>query len=323
MGTIWIKFRLGQNVECKWYDYDYDIGSGNQMHATDCVITGSGAISEFPNQADSWSQDYPVGWGTNRSRIIANFNVVDIPEEVTSLCRGFCDGWRANTLNIGSQITEIPQRFISASYAFNTGLGSGIKYIRFPNGCNVTRVNAYAFDIDTTYAQMDSLIEIDLNDNILEYGEYCFYKHNKLTKFSLHNNLKGIVGNAAFLYCQDLIEFNIESTASISLNTNTFYVNPGQGQGYHDDKLITYVTGDRTKIAQIDWSGCNRYLADVGKIIRLKHLGNIIEINGYSSGLLPFEHLGNIYWLRECQNGDANQSPLVVKHEGTLHYISK
>ena len=58
-------------------------------------------------------------------------------------------------------------------------------------------------------------------------------------------------------------------------------------------------------------------------ILKLGHLNRIVNINGYSSGLLPFKHLGRIYWLKECQNGDANQSPLVIKHNGTIHYISK
>ena len=61
----------------------------------------------------------------------------------------------------------------------------------------------------------------------------------------------------------------------------------------------------------------------IGDILRLGHLGRIISINGYNSGLLPFKHNGRIYYLKECQNGDPNQSPLVIKHNGTLHYISK
>jgi hypothetical protein len=58
-------------------------------------------------------------------------------------------------------------------------------------------------------------------------------------------------------------------------------------------------------------------------ILKLGHLNRIVNINGYSSGIYPFEHLGHKYWLKECQNGDANQSPLVIKHNGTIHYISK
>jgi len=61
----------------------------------------------------------------------------------------------------------------------------------------------------------------------------------------------------------------------------------------------------------------------VDTMLKLGHMGEVIGINGYNSGFLPFKHLGHTFWMRECQNGDANQSPLVIKHKGTLHYISK
>lgn len=66
-----------------------------------------------------------------------------------------------------------------------------------------------------------------------------------------------------------------------------------------------------------------KYKFDEEPLLRLGHMGNIVGIKGYDSGLLPFKHRNRLYWMRECQNGDANQSPLVIKHKGTLHYISK
>lgn len=324
MATAYIIWNLGNGIEGKWIDYDYQ--SGNELHATEFIIEGSGDILYVPGYTmKSHSSNYnpPLG-----SRPTGNFDVVDIPETITGFpntgtSRGFVDGWYANTINIGSQVTSIPSHFVYTNMALNYGIGGGVYYIRFPNGCNVLTVGEEAFRTQSTYALMRSLIEIDLNDNIQSFGRYCFYRCNLLEKFSLHNIINGTVDEGAFYYNDKLINIEFGNNAQVDLSHNTFLVNQGQGPGYTgDNKLITYATGNQLIINSIDWDSCNRYVEESG-ILRLGHMGQIVKINGYSSGIYPFEHLGHRYWLRECQNGDANQSPLVIKHNGTIHYISK
>lgn len=58
------------------------------------------------------------------------------------------------------------------------------------------------------------------------------------------------------------------------------------------------------------------------KEIVLNHLGKIWRIGLYDSGEFPVNHMGRIGYLKSCSDGDIDQSPLVIKHNGKIYYIS-
>lgn len=100
-------------------------------------------------------------------------------------------------------------------------------------------------------------------------------------------------------------------------------LNTGTNNDEHGCFITNLVASDDIK--RFDWYNVfNRKIDQLANtILRLRHNNKVIEINGYNEGLLPFEHKGHTYWMKECQNGAANQSPLVIKHKGEIHYISK
>lgn len=57
--------------------------------------------------------------------------------------------------------------------------------------------------------------------------------------------------------------------------------------------------------------------------LALRHKNQIRYISLYDEGAFPIRFdEDNIFYLRECENGDYGQSPLVVKHNNRIIYIS-
>lgn len=322
-------FQLGPNVYGKFTDNG---GSGYSFAYTRLDIYGSGDMYATKEDFVLVSRDYvqdATAWSTGVGRLTGNAYIEDgVTSLVSKMFKTNESPGIEHNMYIGNGITDIPEYF-----CYNFGGTHELDYalrwnnIYFPNGCNVETVGAYAF-------LGQSLLEnIELNATVEYYYQSCFYACYMLEHFASGNNtIDGYIGLGAFQHCRALqhLTFTENTIFYDSVNPNVyacFFLNWNTGVDCDENGwLYTYIHGYIGVAQLLDWNDAQRHpqFDQVGKeIYRLMHNNIMHVIRGYDSGHLPQKHKGRIYWLRFVADGDPKQSPLVIRHKGTLHYISK
>lgn len=201
----------------------------------------------------------------------------------------------------------------------------GLVHIQFDNGSKLKEIR----DIGEYYATSDrQLLEtINIPPTCIIGGD-GFMNCRRLYFINSTNSFGGFAEfSQGFAGCDSMTEFTLPDKESgedaTKFSVYSAHYDPDYDPDYYP-KITTILRGDTSGVNEEDWLILGRRVILMpSSIIRLGHMGNVININGYNTGFMPFKHNGRTYWLKECDNGDVNQSPLVIKHNGTLHYIRK
>lgn len=218
-----------------------------------------------------------------------------------------------------SKDLEYIGRHINIGYYF-----PGLVHIQFSEGSKLKEINDIGYYYASENRQLLETINIPPTCKI---GGDGFCNCTKLYYINNTNSFGGFLESTqGFDGCDSMIEFTLPDSES------GYFAYYGVYASSHDPhydpatypQIPTVIRGNSSGVDSYDWYLLGREVTIIDStILRLGHMGSIVPINGYPNGLLPFRHNGQIYYMRECQNGDPNQSPLVIKHKGSLHYISK